>query len=112
MRSISRVVCTFASLMAMLAGSGAPLAEAGVNVWTSNGPAGERIQALAIDPTSPSTLYAGSSRGGVFKSTDGGGSWSAVNSGLTHPNLGGRLPVVNALAINPLTPSTVYAGTS
>ena len=30
------------------------------------------ISALAIDPTTPSTLYAGT-YGGVFKSTDAGG---------------------------------------
>src|SRR3989449_3553889 len=56
--------------------------------------------ALAIDPLTPTTLYAGTS-GGVFKSTDGGASWSA--SGLIN---------VSALAIDPLTPTTLYAGTS
>jgi photosystem II stability/assembly factor-like uncharacterized protein len=56
--------------------------------------------ALAIDPLTPTTLYAGTS-GGVFKSTDGGASWSA--SGLIN---------VAALAIDPLTPTTLYAGTS
>jgi len=46
---------------------------------------------------------------GVFQSTDGGGSWSPVNTGLTDPS--GNAPSVNALAIDPLTPSTVYAAT-
>ena len=50
--------------------------------------------AMAIDPSSPTTLYAGHWSGGVFKSTDGGGSWSAVNAGLTDT-------VVQALAIDP-----------
>ena len=40
----------------------------------------------------------------MFRSTDGGGSWRVVNTGLTHS-------VVLALAINPATPATVYAGT-
>ena len=40
-----------------------------------------RVKALAIDPHDPSTLYAGTYGGGVFKSTNGGGSWSAVNTG-------------------------------
>ena len=39
--------------------------------------------ALAIDPATPTTLYAGTWDGGVFKSTNGGGNWSAVNTGLT-----------------------------
>src|SRR2546422_8267798 len=33
--------------------------------------------ALAIDPQTPSTLYAGT-RGGLFKSIDGGISWTGV----------------------------------
>ena len=76
---------------------------AGTNVWTSNGPEGGTIRALAIDPATPTTLYAGT-YGGVFKSTDGGGSWSAVNTGLTNTE-------VSALAIDPATPTTLYAGT-
>src|SRR5436190_20840916 len=60
-------------------------AEAGVNAWTTNGPHSETINALAIDPQTPTTLYAGTSGHGVFKSTDGGGNWSAVNTGLTTP---------------------------
>jgi len=62
-------------------------------------------RALAIDPTTPATLYAGT-EGGVFKSTDGGGNWSAVNTGL---------PLYTSfytLAIDPTTPATLYAGTS
>src|SRR2546422_2610848 len=82
-------------------------AEAGVNVWTTNGPHSETINALAIDPQTPTTLYAGTSGHGVFKSTDGGGNWSAVNTGLTTPY--GAI-WVNALAIDPQTPTTLYAG--
>ncbi len=76
---------------------------AGTDVWTSNGPYGGQIMALAINPQSPSTLYAGTS-GGVFESTDSGATWSAINNGLG--NLG-----VNSLAINSQNPSTLYAGT-
>jgi len=61
---------------------------------------GVLISALAIDPLTPTTLYAGTP-GGVFKSTDGGTSWSA--SGLVN---------ISALAIDPLTPTTLYAGSS
>jgi hypothetical protein len=64
---------------------------------------------LAIDPLNSSTLYAGKGNiwggaGGVFKSVDGGGTWSDVTSGL--PTDGS----IHALAINPVTTSTVYAG--
>jgi hypothetical protein len=40
----------------------------------------------------------------VFKSTDGGANWSAVNTGLTKT-------LVFALAIDPVTPTILYAGT-
>src|SRR5450759_4638855 len=48
---------------------------AGINVWTSIGPKGGSIQALAIDPQNPSTIYAGTHTNGVVKSTDGGTNW-------------------------------------
>src|SRR5437762_1254015 len=71
--------------------------------WISNGPPGT-VNAIAIDPQTPTTLYAGTLGGGVFKSSNGGGSWTAINTGLTNLAL-------RALAIDPQTPATVYAGT-
>jgi hypothetical protein len=53
--------------------------------------------AVAIDPVTPTTLYAG-----TYKSTNDGATWFAT--GLT--GVGG----VQALAIDPLTPTTLYAG--
>ncbi len=66
---------------------------------------GTHVLALAINPQTPDTLYAGTS-GGVFKSTDGGTSWTARNTGLNYSG------TVLALAINPQSPETLYAGTS
>lgn len=80
------------------------LAPTGTNVWTSIGPGGGEITALAINPVTPSTVYAGTRSSGVFKSTNGGVSWSKVNNGLTSTS-------VLALAIDPQTPSTVYMNT-
>ena len=77
---------------------------AGTDAWTSNGPEGGRIYALALDPATPTTLYAGTYGGGVFKSTNGGAAWNAVTAGLMNTD-------VRALAINPATPTTLYAGT-
>src|SRR5206468_2369129 len=53
---------------------------------------------LAIDPLTPTTLYVGND--GVYKSTDGAGSWSV---GLPEVN-------ITALAIDPVSPTTLYAG--
>jgi photosystem II stability/assembly factor-like uncharacterized protein len=65
------------------------------------------VQAVAINPQNPNTLYVGTAPdhnggGGVLKSTDGGMTW--VGTGLTMSN-------VHALAIDPQNPSIVYAGT-
>ena len=66
------------------------------------------VFALAIDPSAPATLYASTYAGGVFKSTNGGESWSAINTGFdTRYRI-----IVSALAIDPSAPATLYAGTS
>jgi photosystem II stability/assembly factor-like uncharacterized protein len=72
--------------------------------WAPIGPEGGSILALAIDPANPSTVYAGSDGGGVWKSFDAGASW--VWAGL---GVGNRQ--VSAIAIDPSDPETLYAGT-
>ena len=54
----------------------------GSGQWTQTIPGGQRIRSLAIDPTNPSNLYAGTNSG-VFRSTDRGDSWVEINNGLT-----------------------------
>ena len=39
-------------------------------------------QPLVFDPQDPNTIYSFSQAAGVSKSTDGGNSWNAANSGL------------------------------
>jgi photosystem II stability/assembly factor-like uncharacterized protein len=80
--------------------SRASTVSAGVGVWTSNGPYGGDIMALAIDPVNPATLYAGVYGSGVFKSTNAAGTWA--NTGL--PDL-----YVRTLAISPSNPAILYA---
>ena len=67
------------------------------------------FNALAIDPRTPATLYAGmgdlAGPGGAFKSTDGGGNWFAINNGL----FASQTSSVSFLTIDPKTPSTLYA---
>jgi len=50
-------------------------------------PSDNFIRSLAIDPTTPMTVYVGTSSSGVFKTEDGGATWSPVNNGL--PPAGG-----------------------
>jgi photosystem II stability/assembly factor-like uncharacterized protein len=49
--------------------------------WTSIGPGGGQIYALAIDPKNPKAIYAGTTKG-LFKSTDGAGKWVPLALGL------------------------------
>ena len=73
---------------------------------------GADVTAIAGDPSSAGTVYAGTSAKGVFKSTNGGGSWTAINTGLVPYIFPDSLASIGALAINVLTPTTLYAGTA
>jgi hypothetical protein len=57
-------------------------AQAGINVWTSHGPEGVSVSALAIDPSTPTTLYAGTDNG-VFKIEQATTTPKAASSGCT-----------------------------
>jgi hypothetical protein len=61
------------------------------------------VSSLVIDADHPGTLYANGD--GVFRSTDGGATWSSVVTGLT-------TLFVNTLTIDPHDTRTVYAGTA
>ncbi len=73
--------------------------------WTSMSGLYTGDSAFAIDPQTPSTLYASITGQGIFKSSDGGANWSPSSTGLTSL-------YVQALTINPVTPTTLYAGTN
>ncbi len=92
-----------------------PLA-AGPDVWISKGPYGGQIWTLAIDPTSPATIYAGTDLSGVFKSTNAGSSWVAASEGIQAPGepppgYDGALRIME-LAMVPGSPEELYAATS
>jgi photosystem II stability/assembly factor-like uncharacterized protein len=73
--------------------------------WTSlSGPPGE-IWVLAVAPGRPITVYAGTTYQGLFKSTNGGGSWAPANNGLD-PAAG-----IVAIAIDPGNPRTLLVST-
>src|SRR5215471_15566418 len=83
---------------------------AGPNCWTTGGPAGlspvSLGNSLAIDPRTRGTLYAtsygsGGVAGGVFKTTDGGATWSPINNGLP-------TGLAAAIVVDPQSPSTLY----
>jgi hypothetical protein len=82
----------------------------GGNSWTLiNTPGIPSFAEILIDPITPANLFgfsnnSFSSTSGVYRSTNGGNSWTRVVSGMTNV-------AVLSLAIDPLTPTTLYAGT-
>ena len=70
--------------------------------WRSEGPWLGSVKSLAIDPVDPSTLYAGTHNGGVWKSTDAGSSWQQA---------GIAVQVVSSIRIDPQNSKRLFAVT-
>ena len=60
------------------------------------------VNALAIDPSAPSTVYAATTNG-LFKTEDAAESWARIGSGLTDD-------FIMAIQIDSLSPNIVYVG--
>ncbi len=65
-----------------------------------------RVTTIAVDPsvTTGQTVLIGGAQGGIWRSTDGGATWTAV--GDANPSL-----AMGSIAFAPSSPLTVYAGT-
>lgn len=62
-----------------------------------------RINAIAFHPTDANTIYAGAPAGGLWKTTDGGATWTLISGGI--PTLG-----VSSILIHPTNPDIIYLG--
>jgi photosystem II stability/assembly factor-like uncharacterized protein len=79
------------------------VASAGTNAWTSLGPEGGRIEAVAADPSRSGVFYAGTFDGtALYKTTDSGATWSTVNTGQSIKD------AVDAITVD--SQGTVYVG--
>jgi hypothetical protein len=58
--------------------------------------------ALAIDPTNSLVVYAGGDPE-IYKTTDGGASWTSISAGITE--------YADCIVVHPTNPSTVYVAT-
>ncbi|HLW78240.1 MAG TPA: hypothetical protein VKU44_01455, partial [Terriglobia bacterium] len=98
-----------ASVRATLAGAATAPAEP---VWTLIGPKpvsfygidSGRTTSIAIDPANPQIVYMGGAEGGVWKSTNGGSTWTPI--GDTQVSL-----AIGAITIDPNNSNTIYAAT-
>jgi photosystem II stability/assembly factor-like uncharacterized protein len=95
--------------------SRAALAEQGISyatgasslgAWSSLGPGniGGRTRALVINPQDPQIMYAAGVAGGVWKTINGGASWTPLGDFLANI-------AVTTLALSPKNPNVLYAGT-
>ncbi len=73
-------------------------------IAASEGLEDKKTRSLALDPTRPKLIYAGTAVGGAFKSTDNGAYWKPANKGLLNST-------VLALAVTPSPHRSIYAGT-
>ncbi len=86
----------------------------GLDKWASMGPrviTGDtpgdpvgRIDQIAFHPWNNKTLYVAAPRGGIWKTADGGSSWTPLGDKWPKMNMG-------AVATDPKAPDTVYAAT-
>lgn len=63
-----------------------------------------RVAAVAVDPTNNDIVYAGAAQGGVWKTTDGGNTWTPLTD--TQASL-----AIGSIAIDPENHLTIYVGT-
>jgi photosystem II stability/assembly factor-like uncharacterized protein len=95
---------------ALLAGDATASILAATRNWLPIGPApiaggySGRISTIAVHPSDSDILYLGGAQGGVWKSIDGGASWAPLTDRECSLAMG-------SIAIDPVNPQIVYAGT-
>jgi hypothetical protein len=81
--------------------------------WTPLGPApltngaaanSGRVNSIAVDPSNPRTIYIGAAAGGVWKTANGGASWTPLTDSQCSLAMG-------SVVVDPVNPQIVYAGT-
>lgn len=74
--------------------------------WQIEGPnnIGGRITCIAVSPTNSNVVFIGTPGAGIYKTTNGGTTWTPVFD--SKPFL-----YIGAIAIDPNNPNTIYAGT-
>lgn len=67
-------------------------------------PVSGRVTVIKVSPTDPNLVFVGTAQGGLYRSTDGGTTWTPLMDGALTLAIG-------AIAIAPSQPGTIYVGT-
>ena len=70
-----------------------------------------RITAIAAHPTDANTIYVAAAGGGVWKTTDGGSTWTPLTDDQPLVVADKRTLFMGAIAVAPSSPNIIYAGT-
>jgi photosystem II stability/assembly factor-like uncharacterized protein len=83
----------------------------GGKTWSniSKGMSHSRVIAMAVDPSYPATVYAGTKGDAVYKSYDGGQRWTSMRSGLDDATISS---VVNQFVFDPYDSNHIFVATT
>jgi photosystem II stability/assembly factor-like uncharacterized protein len=83
----------------------------GGKTWAniSKGMSHSRVIAMAVDPSYPATVYAGTKGDAVYKSYDGGQRWASMRSGLDDATISS---VVNQFVFDPYDSNHIFVATT
>jgi photosystem II stability/assembly factor-like uncharacterized protein len=83
----------------------------GGRTWAniSKGMSHSRVIAMAVDPSYPATVYAGTKGDAVYKSYDGGQRWASMRSGLDDATISS---VVNQFVFDPYDSNHIFVATT
>ena len=110
MRALAQRDAMLAQETAERIAAGLPLPSAS---WTAIGPqpadsfglvSSGRVTAVAVDPTNTQIIYAGAADGGIWKTTNGGTSWTPLTDTQASLSIG-------SIALDPQNHNTIYVGT-
>ena len=80
-----------------------PIGPAPIPVSSSTAYSG-RVSAIAVHPTNPNIVYVGAAQGGVYRTLDGGATWTPLMDSA-------RSLAIGSITVSPSDPTTVFVGT-
>lgn len=80
-----------------------PIGPQPVNMLYGRDPSSGRVSSVAVDPLNPNIVYAAAAGGGLWKTTDGGNTWTPLTDNLPRLSSG-------SVAVDPVNDQIIYYG--